>query len=143
MRFSWPLEGAQKVYYIDLLHSSTFQRLSANPSRLEQEIASYLQLSKRETPLIIIDEIQMSPILLNEVHRLIELNKSLRFILTGSSARKLRRKGTNLLAGRAWLTHLHPLCFPEWHSSQSISYEKICNIGSLPSILDSPDPWKI
>ena len=54
------------------------------------------------------DEIQRVPELLNEVHRLIELRK-LRFVLTGSSARKLRRRGVNLLAGRAVTRHMHPL----------------------------------
>ena len=59
-----------------------------------------------------VDEIQRVPELLNEVHRLIELRR-LRFVLTGSSARKLRQRGVNLLAGRALTRHLHPLMASE------------------------------
>ena len=71
---------------IDLLHSETYMRLMANPSQLESMIAL------NERPYVVIDEIQRVPELLNEVHRLIE-NKQTRFLLSGSSARKLKRQG--------------------------------------------------
>lgn len=61
---------------------------------------------------VVIDEIQRLPDLLNEVHRLIEARR-LRFVLTGSSARKLRRRGVNLLAGRALTRFMHPLTATE------------------------------
>jgi uncharacterized protein len=63
--------------------------------------------------IVVVDEVQRLPDLLYEVHSLInEYHKSIQFILSGSSARKLRRKGTNLLAGRALSTRLHPLFIP-------------------------------
>ncbi len=77
-----------------------------------------------------IDEVQKVPALLDEVHRLIEM-RGLRFILSGSSARKLRRGGTNLLAGRALVNDLYPLVAAEMDfqrpSDESLRY------GSLPS----------
>src|SRR3990170_1786168 len=88
--------------YLDLLEAELFNDLLANPQRLANLIP------KNFNDFVIIDEIQRVPELLNEVHRLIE-NSHLKFILTGSSARKLRRKGHNLLAGRALTYHLHPL----------------------------------
>jgi uncharacterized protein len=71
------------------------------------------------------------------VHLLIERNKSLRFVLTGSSARKLRRGGANMLAGRAWVRHLFPLVWAE-HSERDLT--RLLLHGSLPSVLGSPYP---
>ncbi len=88
-----------RVY--DLLDSSTFLTLSREPGRLAQELAPGVDQ-------VVIDEIQRLPDLLNEVHRLIE-TRGIRFLLTGSSARKLRRGGVNLLGGRARIAQLHPL----------------------------------
>ena len=76
--------------------------LAAQPNRLENIIPP------KYTGWVILDEVQRVPELLNEVHRLIESRK-LRFVLTGSSARSLRRKGVNLLAGRALTYHMHPM----------------------------------
>ena len=81
--------------YYDLLRSDTFLRLSVRPSILREELA---MLPPGTT--VIIDEVQKLPLLLDEVHALIE-DKQLRFVLTGSSARILRRAGINLLGGRA------------------------------------------
>ncbi|MBI2217788.1 MAG: AAA family ATPase [Candidatus Rokubacteria bacterium] len=79
-----------------------YTRLLASPSRLGERIpAGYRGW-------VVVDEIQRLPDLLNEVHRLIE-SRRLRFVLTGSSARKLRRRGVNLLAGRALTRFMHPL----------------------------------
>ena len=75
-----------KVY--DLLDTSIYLALSQNPGRIEQELTA-------EDRVVVIDEIQRLPDLLNEVHRLIE-TRDVRFLLTGSSARKLRRSGVNL-----------------------------------------------
>lgn len=115
--------------YLDLLESRTFNLLSADPQRLEGLIPL-----QPETP-IIIDEIQKIPELLNEVHRLIESRK-LSFIMTGSSARKLRREGVNLLGGRANTLHFHPLTAVELGSSFQL--EKALRFGLLPSLYD-PD----
>ncbi len=82
-----------------------------------------------------VDEIQRLSGLLNEVHRLIE-SRGLRFILTGSSARKLRRSGVNLLAGRALVREMHPL-LPE-EMGDDFDIERAMRIGTLALIVDSP-----
>lgn len=90
---------------------------------------------------VIIDEVQRVPQLLNEVHRLIELKqkqKNLRFILTGSSARKLRAKGVNLLAGRALTRFMHPLTVEELGTDFSL--DTSLTFGHLPAIYTEPDP---
>lgn len=91
----------------DLLDSATYERLQRRPSFLRQE----LELLPDNT-LVIIDEIQQLPILLNEVHWLI-VNKNLRFVLSGSSARKLKRSGANMLGGRALRNLFFPLVSKE------------------------------
>jgi predicted AAA+ superfamily ATPase len=88
--------------YIDLLEADTFRRLNAFPESIRETI-------KPGQKMVIIDEIQKIPSLLDEVQRLIVRDKSIRFALTGSSARKLKRGNANLLGGRALYCHLHPL----------------------------------
>jgi predicted AAA+ superfamily ATPase len=95
-------------------------------------------LAKKEsiTGPVIIDEIQKLPVLLDEIHNLIEAH-GFRFILTGSSSRKLKRGGVNLLGGRAWTKHLHPLVsceIPEFDLMRAV------NFGTLPSIYQSEFP---
>lgn len=122
-----------RAKFYDLLEADTFRELSAAPELIRQRLQA-------EDTLVIIDEIQKLPLLLDEVHLLIERNKSLRFILTGSSARKLKRGGANLLAGRALTYHLHPLVSPEVH------YERLherLNLGSLPAVFTSPVPQEL
>lgn len=80
----------QDVMYYDLLKTDLFFRLAANPSLMREEL-----IALKEKKLVIIDEIQKLPVLLNEVHYLIE-NHDIRFILTGSSARKLKYGAANL-----------------------------------------------
>ncbi len=111
--------------YIDLLHSETHIELLANPSRLEARIPTAF------TGWVIIDEIQKIPELLNEVHRLIE-HLGYRFLLTGSSARSLRRKGVNLLAGRALTFHMHPLTIEELGTDFALEHALL--YGMLPSV---------
>lgn len=94
----------------DLLKTDMHLRLEKNPALLREEILA-LSLSQLNSP-IIIDEIQKIPQLLNEVHWLIE-NTNTQFILCGSSARKLRKLGTNLLGGRALRYHFYPLVYRE------------------------------
>jgi uncharacterized protein len=109
--------------YLDLLDDRVFQQLLAQPSRLEDMIPAG---SKNW---IVIDEIQKIPKLLDEVHRLIE-NRKFKFILTGSSARKLKRTGANLLAGRAFSQHSYPLTALELGDQFSVS--KALHAGLLP-----------
>ncbi len=135
---TWLRKYFPSAYYIDLLQPQLFREISSNPEQLS-EIISF---EKNKHQLFIIDEIQSIPILLNEIHRLIEENKQIRFILTGSSARKLKRTGSNLLGGRLSRFYFHPLVYPEYSTKKyNISLEKILNCGTIPFILDSADPY--
>ena len=117
------------VFY-DLLEADTFRELSARPEYMRQTVPA-------GTKLVVIDEIQRLPGLLDEVHLMIERDKELRFVLTGSSARKLMRGGANLLAGRAWVARLHPLVSAEVGAGRML--ERL-DRGSLPAVLDSGLP---
>ena len=128
-----------KALYINLLKYSEFQKYSVNPGVLT-EVVNYSK-ENSDGNLVIIDEIQKIPELLDGVHDLIESDKKLRFILTGSSARKLKRGGVNLLGGRASWFHMHPLCFPELGSSRNTLWLKRLSTGALPPIVDSSDPF--
>ncbi len=118
-----------RVY--DLLDTSIYLALSQNPGRIGQELTT-------KDRLVVIDEIQRLPDLLNEVHRLIE-TRGIRFLLTGSSARKLRRGGVNLLGGRARTKYLHPLTYKELGDKFDLA--RAMERGLLPSIYFSDDPW--
>lgn len=96
----------------DLLDSAEYRRLIANPGILAQECRARGINRQTQTTPVIIDEVQKIPELLDEVHRLIE-DDGIRFVLCGSSARKLKRNHANLLGGRAVRYELRPLCFPE------------------------------
>lgn len=116
--------------FYDLLDSTNYLALSRNPGRLAEEIGSHV---KR----VVIDEIQRIPSLLNEVQRLIE-TRNVKFLLTGSSARKLRRGGINLLGGRARVKYLHPLTYREL--GDNFNLNRAMQRGLLPSIYFSDDP---
>ena len=120
-----------KARVYDLLDTSTFLALSQRPQRIAEELPS------GTPPVVVIDEIQRLPSLLNEVHRLIE-QRGVRFLLTGSSARKLRRGGVNLLGGRARTRHLHPLTSHELGARFDLA--RVLRAGLLPSIYFSDDP---
>ena len=121
---TWVKSTFPKALYLDLLEAELFNDLLANPSRLENFIPKDFE------DWVIIDEIQRVPELLHEVHRLIE-NQRIKFVLTGSSARKLKKKGPNLLAGRALTYFFHPLTAKElavdFDLSKSLLY------GQMPS----------
>lgn len=112
------------AHVFDLLDRKTYRRFLADPSILDQIPGS--------EP-IVIDEIQKIPTLLDEVHRLIE-KSGRRFLLTGSSARKLRHCAANLLGGRAWQAELFPLCYSEIPHFNLIQY---LNHGGLPVVYSS------
>ncbi|MBU4210245.1 AAA family ATPase [Patescibacteria group bacterium] len=99
---TWVKTTYSDAIYLDLLRSELFTRLISDPGRLEQYILPNYQ------GYVVIDEVQRVPELLNEVHRLIE-DRKIKFVLTGSSARKIRRGGYNLLAGRALSYQMYPL----------------------------------
>ncbi len=115
------------------LKNDVFLDLNAQPQRLREELAKQANGS-----LVIIDEIQRIPELLNEIHYLIEAKKH-HFVLTGSSARKLRRTGVNLLGGRATEVIFHPLNYAEIGDA-FFDLPKILNYGTLPSIFLSKAP---
>ncbi len=115
---------------IDLLDSRLYLRLSSAPHELE----NLIDADPRH--IIVIDEIQRVPELLNEVHRLIESRK-MTFLLTGSSARKLRRGKANLLAGRVWQARMFPLIYREL---DTFDLDRYLLYGSLPAVYLSAYP---
>jgi predicted AAA+ superfamily ATPase len=115
---------------IDFLKTDIFADYISKPSLLRERYAN------DPTPLIVIDEVQMVPDILNEVHWLIE-NKQKSFLLTGSSPRKLRRSHANLLGGRAWRFTMTPLSYME---IGDFDIETIMHTGLLPSHVLSLDP---
>lgn len=118
------------VRLYDLLDHATYLALSQQPTRIAEELTAADRV-------VVIDEIQRLPELLNEVHRLIE-ERGIKFLLTGSSARKLRRGGVNLLGGRARTKYLHPLIARELGRRFDLTRAVQC--GTLPSIYFSDDP---
>lgn len=114
-----------KVY--DLLDAEVYRKLLVRPKIIEEE-------NNSPDTIIVIDEIQKLPTLLDEVQRLIQ-KKNMRFLLTGSSARKLKHGGANLLGGRAWVASLFPLSFAEIDNFDLMMY---LNTGGLPHVYASP-----
>jgi predicted AAA+ superfamily ATPase len=130
---TWLKSNFQNSIYLDLLDSKLYRTFLANPEKLENFIpADYKDW-------VILDEVQKAPNLLNEVHRLIE-TKKYKFILTGSSARGLRKKGINLLAGRALTYYFHPLTQKEL--GKDFSLQRSLRFGQLPMACTSSNPDK-
>ena len=117
------------AHVVDLLSEETYQRLLSNPGQFADEMRP---ISTGRW--VIVDEVQRLPHLLNEVHRFME-EKRLHFVLCGSSARKLRRAGVNLLAGRGLRLSMHPFV-PE-ELGENFDLEEIMRYGSLPIVWDS------
>ena len=130
---TWLKQNLPKAYYIDLLAPDVFRYYSAKPERLK-EVVDALPHSRT----IIIDEIQKLPELLDVVHMLTEEQKKRRFIMTGSSARKLKRSGVDLLAGRAIVKTMHPFMAAELGGGFSLS--KALSIGMIPLVTESITP---
>lgn len=110
---------------IDLLDSRTYLELSASPWRLKDRIGDYKH--------VVIDEIQKVPLLLDEVHKLIE-DEKIKFALTGSSARKLKKAGVNMLAGRAYQHKLYPLTYKEL--AEDFDLIQALSWGTLPGAVN-------
>lgn len=128
---TWARERFPGCVHIDLLESDHYTELLASPGRLE----ALLPTDYKDW--VIIDEVQRVPELLNEVHRLIE-RRRLRFVLTGSSARALRKKGVNLLAGRALTLAMHPLTAEELGGAFRLRHS--LRYGQLPAAYTEKDP---
>lgn len=129
---TWLKQNYPEAVVIDLLAPETFRAYSARPERL-REVSS-----GSKGKVIIIDEVQKIPELLDVVHELIEEGAGFQFILTGSSARKLKRTGVDLLAGRAIVKSMHPFMAAELGASFDLA-ESLQN-GLVPLIVSSPDP---
>lgn len=130
---TWLKHHLPDALFINLLQSEYYNRLSANPGHLRELIPP------GHEERVIIDEVQRIPALLNEVHELIESRK-LDFVLTGSSARALRRKGVNLLAGRALTYFMHPLTVTE--QQDAFDLRNSIQLGHLPARFNEYDPGK-
>lgn len=127
----WLRKKFPRYVYYDLLMSDLFFKLSRSPHILREELLAI----KPKSP-VIIDEIQKIPNLLDEIHYLMEKH-NIRFILTGSSARKLKRGGANMLGGRALYKQLFPLTSFE---IPDFDLSRIIHFGSLPAIYKSKKP---
>jgi predicted AAA+ superfamily ATPase len=121
-----------KAKYYNLHETDTFLKFNQAPHRLRQELTG-------KDKLVIMDEIQKLPLLLDEIQVLID-DRQVRFLLTGSSARALKRKGLNLLGGRARTKRLHPLCCREL--AQEFDLVKALDRGLLPSLYFSDSPYE-
>jgi predicted AAA+ superfamily ATPase len=116
--------------FVDLLSNDVYSRLLRRPSLLDSLVPPGARI-------VVVDEIQKIPALLDEVHRLIE-KRRIRFLLTGSSARKLRHGAANLLGGRAWQARLFPLTSHEL--GKRFDLVEYLSRGGLPSVQTSNDP---
>jgi predicted AAA+ superfamily ATPase len=124
-----------EALFVDLLHPDVYREMSARPERLRE-----LVLGSPQRVTVVVDEVQRVPELLNVVHALIEQPVRRQFVLTGSSARKLRRGGIDLLAGRALYYTLHPFMAAEWPSFQ---LSTALQTGLLPLVVTSTQPEEV
>lgn len=132
---TWLKNYYKKAFFIDLNNPKTLRFFLSAPEKL------YSIIKEANNKTIIIDEIQKAADLLNVVHSLIEEKKGYQFIMTGSSSRKLKRKGVNLLAGRALLKHMPPFFAKEL--GKNFSLKKNIFLGMLPIVLDSKEPKEV
>ena len=121
---------------IDLLDPETVRSMSARPERLRELLAA-----RPEVRQVVVDEVQKLPDLLEVAHLLIEEKRDVQFIFTGSSARKLRRAGVNLLGGRAAHKALHPFMAAEL--GPRFQLDEALRLGMLPVVLAAKDPAEI
>ncbi len=119
--------------WIDLLELDQLRLYSAAPERLKEIVGAH-----PDKKVVVIDEVQKVPDILSVVHSLIEEKKGIQFVLTGSSARKLRRVGVDLLAGRALLKHMPPFFAAEL--GKEFDLKKALELGLLPLVRGSENP---
>lgn len=128
---TWIRHSLPDALMVNLLRPETYRELSARPERLRHQVEGSSSFD------VIVDEVQRVPELLNVVHDLMESGPPRRFLLTGSSARKLRGGGVDLLAGRALNLTMHPFMaseLPDFHLAGALER------GMLPLVLASGDP---
>ncbi len=116
----------------NLLNAKTYAALAHNPAKIREEL-------KPGDRIVIVDEIQKLPTLLDEIQLMID-DLGVNFLLTGSSARKLKRSGSNLLGGRARSLSLHPFVYPELQKVGRFDLLTAMNHGLIPSLYFSSDP---
>lgn len=129
----WTQHAYPAALRVDFLDPAVFRSYSSYPERLRQLVEAQPQ-----PPTVIIDEVQKLPEVLPLVHALIERDKRLQFVLTGSSARKLKRSGVDLLAGRAVWRQLAPYMAAELGARFAL--REALTVGMLPLVLGAPDP---
>ena len=129
---TWLRQRLPEALVVNLLEPDIAREMSARPERLRE-----LVLGNQDRSDVVVDEIQRVPELLHVVHSLIESGTSRRFALTGSSARKLRQGGVNLLGGRATVRTLHPFMGAEL---PSFDLERSLLIGLVPLVIRARDP---
>lgn len=132
---TWLKHYYSATYWVDLNDPEAFRYFAAGPERLGQI------LKERAEKIVIIDEIQKAPDLLNVVHSIIEEKKGYQFVLTGSSARKLKQQGVNLLGGRALLKYMPPFFAGEL--GDSFDLKNNLKYGMLPIVIDAPSPEEV
>lgn len=125
---TWLRRHFDDALYLDFLRNDVLHRFLTAPEQLRSEV-----LAQPREKWVVLDEVQRVPALLNEVHALME-EFGYHFALSGSSARQLKRRGANLLAGRASVKHLYPLTRSEYGSS--VLVEEVLRFGTLPLVLD-------
>jgi predicted AAA+ superfamily ATPase len=116
------------AYYVDLLSPDLVQSFTASPDRLREVVAG-----NRDRRVFVVDEIQRVPALLSVIHQLMEENPGVQFILTGSSLRKLKRTGVDLLAGRAVVSTCHPFMAAEL--GELFALEDALQFGLVPLVV--------
>lgn len=135
-------ERFPSAHHINLLEHKTYLWFAEDPDRLVDVVERYVQQQANTSlVVVVIDEIQKVPQLLDSVHRLIETHKKCRFIMTGSSARKLRKSGVNLLGGRAHQYFFHPLSTQEAGGQPyaGVTWKELLSHGGLPAFVTSAD----
>lgn len=130
---TWLRQNFPGALWLDLLDPLNQRNYLAYPERLKELLAG-----NPTAQIVIIDEIQKVPSLLDVVHQIVETDRSRRFILTGSSARKLRRDSANLLAGRLTRAEMHPFTAAELGNTFDLG--RALEIGMVPLIVNAIDP---
>ena len=119
--------------FIDLLLPDQYRKYLSHPERLRHFVQAH-----KDKSIFIIDEVQQVPQILQEVHALIETHSDIQFILTGSSARKLKRKNADMLGGRAGIRYMHP--FTALELKNNFSLEKALQMGTIPVVCNAREP---
>lgn len=130
---TWLKERFSDALWLDLLDPELHRKLAAHPERLNERIDAVPQQKT-----VVIDEVQKVPELLAVVHQYIERKEGFRFVLTGSSSRKLKRSGMDLLAGRAVVAFSHPFMAAELGTSFGL--EEALRLGTVPLVSAAEDP---